>query len=617
MKHLLYLFLIANLLVACGGGSEDSDREYRPAPAPELEADTAPEIKYGYVSTFITDNLSQEYSEVWVLLKEIYVDDASGNKIELYSNPQGFSVNLSELVSVSQFMAGVKLAEGTYSNFTVELASSIKLVDNANQTINAVLSADDNDVQVNVTGELTVTADAMSTLTLDFDLAQFTYDVDTNTVSPVVQVLDNNESRTQEAELHGTVTRVDANSFAITSDRLSQEVSISVSAHTDLYDEDSNSSDNDISLISEGDVVKVRGIYDVEAAEVDANRVHIEKDDVDSSDNDSYYEIEGTVVSFDGSTLEVDIRQASFVPESDTLIIANVTNANYQTGALDQLANGQWVEIKGQWDGTTFTANYIYIEGALNRSEQDDQVYTDQYVEVEGIVASVDGSNVVVNVSRSEHSSIITVNSMITLDVSNAWYEDGNTSCLIVGSYIEAKGALTDSVMAAKKVEFKGDCGSFEDYQYVDNEQDDSGVNDDSGSDDSAYDNDDSSGSDDSANDNDDSSGSDDSAYDNDDSSNSDDDSNYRDDDNDGFDDNYDNEYDEVKGIITAVSANSITLKVSKTEGFSVSTSTITIDITNSYYEDGTSSNLLVNTFIEVKGYWDGVTFTARKIEFD
>ncbi len=284
---------------------------------------------------------------------------------------------------------------------------------------------------------------------------------------------------------------------------------------------------------------------------------------------------------------------------------------------MDQLANGQWVEIKGQWDGTTFTANYIYIEGALNRSEQYDQVYTDQYVEVEGVVTSVDGSSVVVNVSRSEHSSTIAVNSLITLDVSNAWYEDGNTSCLIVGSYIEAKGALTDSVMAAKKVEFKGDCGSFEDYQYVDNEQDDSGVNDDSGSDDSAYDNDDSSGSDDSANDNDDSSGSDDSAYDNDDSSNSDDDSNYRDDDNDGFDDNYDNEYDEVKGIITAVSANSITLKVSKTEGFSVSTSTITIDITNSYYEDGTSSNLLVNTFIEVKGYWDGVTFTARKIEFD
>jgi predicted Zn-dependent protease with MMP-like domain len=58
-------------------------------------------------------------------------------------------------------------------------------------------------------------------------------------------------------------------------------------------------------------------------------------------------------------------------------------------------------------------------------------------------------------------------------------------------------------------------------------------------------------------------------------------------------------------------------VRVSETEGFTFTATEIVIDISNTVFKDGTANDLRVNTFVEVEGYWDGVSFTSRKVEFD
>lgn len=590
--RLFFLSLFSLILVACGGAGQESDRiGYTPEPS-------KPTLGSGFVTTFITDNLTQDYSEVWVVIDEISVVDSSGNLIELYKDTSGKSVNLSQLVTVSQLLGKASVTEGTYTEFVVKLENKITLVDNINNTINATLAADGTDVQIKVTGNLVVSANATSDLTLDFDLASFTYNADTNVVDASVVVFDNTQTRTQHAELRGTVESVGADSFVVSSARFAENITVNQTSYTEVYDETSANT-GDFSLVAVGDIVEVSGEFDSNNTAIAASRVRIESETTIDGSNDSLDKVEGSVVSFDGSTLVLDIRNASFVPGSDTLSIANITNANYETGALEQLAAGQWIEVSGTWDGTNFTANYIHIEGALTDVERSEGNYVADYVEVEGIIQSVNGSELTISVSKSEHSSTITVNSDLMVDITNSYLQGGDSSCLVAGSYIEAKGALSDVGLVAKKVEFKGECGSFSDYQ----NHDDSGTDNSTDSDNSS-DSDNSTDSDTESNDNS-----------NDDGVNHND--NYVDNDQDGFDDNYDDSYHEVKGIITNVTSTSITLRISKTEGFTTSASEIVIDITNTVFKDGTASDLIVNTFVEVKGYWDGVSFTSRKVEFD
>lgn len=140
-----------------------------------------------------------------------------------------------------------------------------------------------------------------------------------------------------------------------------------------------------------------------------------------------------------------------------------------------------------------------------------------------------------------------------------------------------------------------------------------SSSNDDSYNDDSRNDNDDSY-SNDSRYDNDDSYN-DDSHYDNDDSYTND--SRYDNDDSYDNDDRYDNDGQEVKGRIISLSSNLMTLQVTKVEGFRISGNTVTVDFSNARFKNGSVSNLGLNRYVEVEGYWTGTVLVASKVDFD
>lgn len=586
---------VAASLTACGGSSEGDDRYSsnvdRDSSANDTNngtsTDTDTANTSGYVSAFITDNLSRDYSEVWVTLHEIEIRTPGGTSIKLYESVGGTPVNLSQLVDVSQLLGQQAVAAGTYTEFSVHLGNVINLVAADGTVTNANFGTGVDQHEVLVSGELIVSADQASSLTLDFDLAQFTYDAATNKVTPtVVQFTDT--SRDQQAELHGTVTGVFSDRIEIESADHANTLTINVSNGTVVFDEATRTSSNTTSGIEVGDYVEVYGDYDSATSTISAASVRVD-DDLQGgsygSDNDSYYEVEGVVVSYDGSVLVLDVREANFLPGADTLSISGVSSASFPAGVAAELSVGQWLEINGQWDGQTFSANYVEIEGGLTSQERESHEYSDAYQEVEGIISSVDATaqTLVVTVSDSDDGAYM-VGASVTINYSAAWLSSSAQACLVEGSYIEAKGALTSSVLEAKRIKFEGSCGSFSGYSYVDDSADERSDHDSTGSDDGT------SGSDDAV--------SDDSSHDN-------------------YDELYGDVDHEAKGIIVALTDTQLTLQLSKVEGFNPGGNTLVVDITNAWYEDGTRATLALNRFIEVEGFWDGTILVARKVEFD
>jgi hypothetical protein len=602
MKNFTKLTLalaISATLAACGGGSEDDDRYESNYDRDDVVTDnnstnnsgnTVETDTSGYVSALITDNLSRDYAKVWVTLHEIEIVTASGSSALIYQSVGGTPVNLSELVDVSQLLGQQAVQAGTYTQFEVRLGNDINMVDSNGNIVNATFGSGVEQFEIVVNGNLVVTANTTSTLTLDFDLAQFVYDATTNRVSPTVLQF-NDDSREQKAELQGQVTAVYSDRIEIQSSNHANTLTVNIGTGTVVYDESDRSSRNNTSAVVVGDYVEIYGDYDAATASIAAANVRIDSDNDSGEyrqDNDSYYEVEGRVVSYDGSTLVLDVREANFFPGASTVTVSGVANASFQTGIASDVNVGQWLEINGQWDGQTFTANYVEIEGGLTTEERESNAYNDGYLEVEGVITRVDttAQQFVITVSDSDDGGFA-YGTSVTVNYSGAWLNSYAQGCLLEGSFVEAKGALANNEVAAKRVEFKGACGSFSDYSYVDDSADERS---------DTY----------AENDNDNDNDNDNSASDNDDGYSNDD-----------FDEAYGNEDHEAEGLIIALSDTQLTLRVSKVEGFAPGTTTIVVDITNAWYEDGSKATLALNRFIDVEGVWNGTVLVARKVEFD
>jgi hypothetical protein len=72
-----------------------------------------------------------------------------------------------------------------------------------------------------------------------------------------------------------------------------------------------------------------------------------------------------------------------------------------------------------------------------------------------------------------------------------------------------------------------------------------------------------------------------------------------------------------VKGRITAINTNLITIKVYKVKRFQPNSDTVQADIQNAQFEHGSRADLRQNAFIEVKGRWDGNRLHASEVEFE
>ncbi|TPE53365.1 DUF4382 domain-containing protein [Maribrevibacterium harenarium] len=564
-------------LVACNPNSTSdsttSPSAYQEDSAEVAEQDSdADDSKEGIVSLAITDNLSTDYAEVWVSVKEIDVK-TGGDSQTLYKNSTGLAVNLSELTDVSQVLSQSSLPVGTYTDFSVTLGTDVVLVDGNGVVTNAKLSNSQTDVEWPVNGTLAVASGAVSQLSLDFNLAQFSYDANTKLVTGVISQLADSEYRAPYAHMTGTLSAVNGSQLTITPFNNAVPLTVNTDTATRIYNGHALSS---LDQLVVGDQVEFYGQYNADQNTILAYKIETDTRYVLTGEVSSDTErgkVEGIIQSVDGETLTLDLKQSDRLPTQNSITISNVLNANYKTGSSSALAANQSIEVRGMWTTTGFSASLIEIEGASD-SDREHQ-YQDSYVELKGVISDLGTDQATLTIADVEHSQTYTIGQTVSLDLSQAWFENADKTCLTDGAYVEAKGAATDTGLQVNRLEIKAAClGQNGVSQLHDESENDDGSGDD-------YDTE-----------------SDHDRYVLNDVSN----------DNDSRA--------EVEGIVQSINGTTLTMTVRKYEHMTLAQNTVTVNVSSAWYDDGPASNLAVGRYIEVKGTWDGSSMSARKVSF-
>ncbi|MFQ5470198.1 MAG: DUF5666 domain-containing protein [Gammaproteobacteria bacterium] len=458
IRH-LFLPLLLLVLTACGGGGSSS--------SVTNGENNSSVSNIGALSVMITDDMSQDYAKVWVTVLKVTAEDSTAQQHVLFEDTAGQVVNLTELNGVAALLSTQDLIAGDYSNFEITLANDVTLIDKLGQTVQAMFNATGDPKVISVPGSVTITAGGMTNIGFDFDLKQFTYDPATGLVTPVLAFLDRNQLKQislNHGEVKGRINEiVDAQTFTI-QNRFGNTITVVLQATATIFSEYTGKVGGDTSALSIDQKIEAYGSYDADTMTLSAISAKID-DDSGSSVFRAATEVEGVVVSFDGTTLVLDVRDADFLPSSTTMEISNVANGHFTKGSLDSLTEGQWVEIKGTWEDPVFTAIIVEIEGGIPHWDDDHGFNGDHhpngYAELKGVVASVVDNVLSINLTQSNHL-VGQSSGTIDIDISNAWYKYGNAECLKEGASVKVKGTkdTTSGNVIAYTIEIKSGCGT-------------------------------------------------------------------------------------------------------------------------------------------------------------
>jgi hypothetical protein len=262
--------------------------------------------------------------------------------------------------------------------------------------------------------------------------------------------------------------------------------------------------------------------------------------------------------------------EGSITAINDTSITVNSRRHGTITATLD--ANTTYRSKTSGWTPTVGSNVELYVlkdenGKLLARTVSDESLSDDRgVIEVEGVVTAVENDQVTINVTKSRSASIV---GSFRFSIANARFERGSASILQTSQIIEAYvEQLADSSWRATHVEIEGARKT--------------GTGSSSGDDDS-------SGGNDSSNDSDN-------------------------------DNHTSDQYAEVKGIVRAVSGNSVTLEVIYAEYLSGVTngSQFTADISGAYFERGSLACLTQGAPVELKGYVDSTgKFKVVRVELE
>ena len=333
---------------------------------------------YGKVAVFITDDISNQFDEAWVRIYRITITDAKGTVHELFSDPNGKVVNLFELSDVVELLNIATLPPGTYSNIQVELDRSVVLINKSGNPINANLSS--STLQVN--GSLNLQAGAATSIGIDFDLKQFSYDPTTNSVQPVAIFKPENEiekAKEHKAKDEGKVVSViDATTVEVRLENGST-VRVNLAQGAAIYSKGKVFAD--ANALSPGTEVYISGTFNPDDNTITATSMYADArpDDTPADNNtpgnsppsgggntpaqNKVVEVEGRIVSINGNRIVVDVSEAEgFVPGTETITI-DISNAKFVKGASDNLQVGAKIEIYGSLGQNGVVAVAVEVEG--------------------------------------------------------------------------------------------------------------------------------------------------------------------------------------------------------------------------------------------------------------
>ncbi|HJV60437.1 MAG TPA: DUF4382 domain-containing protein [Albitalea sp.] len=464
MKNLRLLLplavLTASVLVACGGGGSSM-----PAATPQSV----------HLRTFITDNLAQDYAQVWVQVQKIEAVDASGARVVLYDGAAAgapATVDLSQLASVGQLLSQTSVPVATYRRIDVTLADTVTLVPrDGSPALHASLGGHGSPVTIPV--ELELDTGIASSLLLDFDLARFVYDPATNSVLPVVTRRaegDVDKFLRNQAELHATVVSVGADSLVVDDRHLGAGITVQLAVDAVIFDESTHRAVA-LSTLAAGTRIEAHGVLQPKAQPTDPTVVRTALVRIDSSaqQGDATAQAEGggvvTAVNTSAANgvtttlLTVELHDADFMPGAGTITV-DASQAVFSHGTLADLAAGVAIEFHGTRDASgNVVASRIEVEGASSQDEQERHP-DNSFVSAHGTVQSTSATGFVLQVAAGEEHLAA---GSYSVDTSGALFTSGHASCLVAGEAVEVKGSLDaaaqpTAAITATEVEIEGGC---------------------------------------------------------------------------------------------------------------------------------------------------------------
>lgn len=445
----LAALMSALMLTACGGGGDQvSGVGVDSTPAEEQQSDQQAQAN-GTVNMFMMDDLTLDYSKVWVTIERVTVEDTSGTLHSLFAPTSGSGevVNLTELDNIGELLAIHSLPVGNYSNIRVTLGREVQLEDQAGTLTQATFDST-GDFVLLVDGSFDILSGLDLSIALDFDLSQFTYDASTNLVTPVVILRQQSELASLDqsfVERSGSVVAIDASGFDFRPDDSSENLRVELSGIATITDEATGTVYSTLDALAVGQQLDLFGDYDLTTATLTAISIHIEAEPGQAG-IDPLVEVEGIVEAWDPDNRELllDVRESDVLIPSATLTLQLDDNAHFIRGSEHLLAVGQRLELLGDWDGIHLNVDLIEIEGTpSNASDDDDEEDSEgfSYGEVEGTLVSVTDQTLILTVEEEEYTGVA-VGTDLTVDFSNAWFKRGSEDDLVVGAQAEFKGEL-------------------------------------------------------------------------------------------------------------------------------------------------------------------------------
>ena len=414
---------------------------------------------------------------VWITLYKVDGVSETGTTTTLYdAGANGQVVNLVSPDDVAALLASSTVPAGRYTALRLTAGTEVRVVKADGTTLNLqVPNATPPDFTLDIPFQTPVdlASGDLRTLILNIDLASLAQTIDeaTGTIDLANAIDTSTDSTTLsgiQARLEGRVGSIDmaGGRFTLTRD---DGPAVTVTLHTDLavIVRESDGQVLTLSDLRPGDRVSVFGNFDPTRLTLLAVAVSVDPQPVVRGDSQSAtsgrVEVEGRIQSLDTNSAQVQVHEASFMPDQSVITVIDLQNAVYAHGSPDQLRVGAKVEIKGTWDGSQLDADLVDIEGAL--PPQSNAPGMPGPVEVKGTVNAWNPQTQTLDLTLTQVEGVSGLNpgDALTLDLSGAWFKRGAPDCLNAGVEVELKGVpgSQGTGLTATVVKVEGGCAAF------------------------------------------------------------------------------------------------------------------------------------------------------------
>ena len=415
IKNVFWVFFLI-MLAACGGNTSSPGGSQN----------------NGTVSVIATDDLTQNFSEVWVTLYAIEAKGDNGN-VTLFDNKDGQVINLADLNGVGSLLSVTTVPAGSYNSFDVKMGSEVNLVapDGTTTTHSFVTDANSTMVNFEVKGDLVVADGAVTSFALDFDLSNFIINADGIIVPKIFHVKDISKSIKQTmAKMTGQITALTDTGFTL-HDTDGMDINVVLNANAlKMYDDGMS-----LDTLAVGMTVKVIGSYDPDTMTIEAITVAMQTPSSDAMAGS--VEVKGVVTATSAGMFTINLKDADFMPSTDTMDVTYDDTTTFASGSADLLAVDQTVEVRGMraTDGS-LTAMVIEIEGADMMGGANHN-----YADIKGGVVSLTDNTLTVMVDKVSGLDV-TVGSNYDVDITNVFIKNGTLADIVAGAKVDVKGSV-------------------------------------------------------------------------------------------------------------------------------------------------------------------------------